>query len=112
MTKRTFYSEQEIGDALNALKKWRDTPDDYPFVVGAVLPILYAYEREMAARHIGWKVALWGIMYVWLWRFSFGYRDAFGRAHQWEARLKLLGIHIAVVSVIVSLWLLFQWAAQ
>lgn len=49
------YSEQEIADAVTALRKWRDyevglivgqeNPEPYPFVVGAVPVLLFAYEK-------------------------------------------------------------------
>jgi hypothetical protein len=37
------YTREEVGDAIKVLQRWRD--EDYPFVVGAVKPVLQELER-------------------------------------------------------------------
>lgn len=52
MAELTFTDEQEreLQWAIRSLVRWRDTPDDYPFVVGAVpivLNALLVYRGEL-----------------------------------------------------------------
>jgi hypothetical protein len=44
--KRKSYTDNEVRDAVRSLQKWRDEyPMGYPFIIGAVWPVLWALEK-------------------------------------------------------------------
>ncbi len=55
------------------------------------------------------RLRLWAWGYVVLWRFALG-GDPLNRPRvMWEARFKLLGIHAALASAVVSIAVLQSW---